>query len=107
MGRGPPNERNPLVVPTPDGDYLVWEEYPSIHTNVRKPASWCVTEPDGNVVSRRAKGLTLDALREWLVLVLGATLAVPLVEQLNARPIGGVLASVGTKKSPFQQRFIR
>lgn len=46
----------------------------------------------------------MDALREWLVLVLGATLAVPLVEQLNARLIGGVLASVGTKKSPFQRR---
>jgi hypothetical protein len=101
----PPTELKPLVVPSRDGEYLVWEDYPFIGTNVRAPSAWCITRPDGSVSKLNARGLSEQALRDWLAVAVGAEKAVQLVVQLNLHVYAGVLASPFTRERPFVRRL--
>lgn len=101
----PPTELKPLVVPSRDGEYLVWEDYPFIGTNVRAPSAWCITRPDGTVIRVNARGLSEQVLRDWLAGALGLENAVQLVVQLNLRVYAGVLASPFTRERPFGRRL--
>jgi len=105
MAMSPPTELKPLVVPSRDGDYFVWEHYASVNTDVRVPSRWCITRPDGSVVRLNAKGLSEQTLRDWMAGMLGAENADQLVGQLNLRRYAGVLASPFTRERPFERRL--
>jgi hypothetical protein len=105
MAMSPPTELKPLVVPSRDGEYFVWEHYASVGTDVRVPSRWCITRPDGTVVRLSAKGLSEQALRDWMAGTLGAENADQLVGQLNLRSYAGVLASPFTRERPFERRL--
>jgi hypothetical protein len=101
----PPTELKPLVVPSQDGEYLVWEDYPFIGTNVRAPSAWCITRPDGSVSKLNARGLSEEALRDWLTVAVGDEQAIQLIVQLNLHMYAGVLASPFTRERPFERRL--
>jgi hypothetical protein len=101
----PPTELKPLVVPSQDGEYLVWEDYPFIGTNVRAPSAWCITRPDGSVSKLNARGLSEEALRDWLTVAVGDEKAIQLIVQLNLHLYAGVLASPFTRERPFERRL--
>jgi hypothetical protein len=105
IAKSPPTELKPLVVPSRDGEYLVWEDYQFVDTDVRRPSMWCITRPDGTVVQLSARGLSAQTLHEWLADTLGDEMAGQLVNQLNLRVYAGVLASPFTWERPFERRL--